>query len=285
MTVIFRKKFCSHFADPILKSTPLGAMIKEYLSFAAWRSCIKLSSCVMVISTGMDRIINDIVPGAPTILIPLLVTNNQNGALTDNIQEILQKIGLSRDEKIVMYSGKFTQSSGISDLIKVVELSLDTGKQWKLVITGPHFKKSKRHIDVPQVIKDRGLTDRIVYAGYLEKKAYKALINKADVLVVPKTTADINDYNFPGKLAEFMLTGNPVVAAKIGDIPLYIENNRDALLYKTGDIKALKEKISYLVANHDSATIIGDNGKKAAIDNFGNVQIMKKLYKRFNSVI
>ena len=181
----------------------------------------------------------------------------------------------------VVYSGKMTRSSGVLDLLDAISIS---NGQWVLAISGPLKEFSSRHIDIQYEISKRGLSNEVFYLGYLSKCDYKRLISSADVLVVPKTDEAINVGNMPGKLAEFLMAGRPVVAANIGDISMYVRDCEDVLLYDAGDISDLESKISLFLKDHEFSHKVGFSGRRAAILSFGNVKLMERLYSFLNKL-
>jgi len=268
------QKFCSHFADSLPENSSL---IKEKIVYSIWGLNARLSSIVIVISTKLKELICLRYKHANVIIIPILI--NKDVALTDKKNDNSAHKETSLFSTVV-YSGKFTTSSGIIDLLNAVELQKDI--QWRLIISGPLVNKSKRHVDIQKEIFDRHLEDRVTYKGYLNYTDYINLINSSDVLIVPKSLDMINQYNFPGKLAEFLMTETPVIVASIGDSSLYLRDGVDVIFYPPGNQHKINESIMYIINNRAIATRIGASGRKSAIEQFSNDKWALALHDKFN---
>jgi glycosyltransferase involved in cell wall biosynthesis len=270
------QKFCSHFADPLPENS---SAIKRKIVYSIWGLNTRLSSVVIVISTKLKGLICLRHRLANTIIIPILI--NKDVALTDE-----KDCNSSQKEEnlfsTVVYSGKLTTSSGIMDLLSAVELQKDI--QWKLMISGPLVDNSKRHIDIQKEILDRHLEDRVTYKGYLDYTDYINFINSSDVLVVPKSEDEINHYNFPGKLAEFLMTQKPVILASIGDASLYLRDGVDVIFYPPGNQYKLYESIMYIINDRKIAKRIGISGRNSAIKQFSNDKWALALQDKFNII-
>jgi glycosyltransferase involved in cell wall biosynthesis len=272
MSKIFRIKFCTHFADPVPVLNNFFGKIRLKRDYFIWNICIRLSVVTIVISKGLKRIVLNLYKDANVFIVPI-ITNSKHDKKIHNNKEIIDKGFLGG---VVVYSGKFTVSSGIIELLQAVKISHG---DWRLFVTGPINKKSNRHININDLILEMGLENKVNYLGYLDKSLYHSLLSVADVLVVPKSPDEINSNNFPGKLVEFLETGKPIVAANIGDISSYLDNGSDIILYDVHRIEDLEYGISTLINNKSMAYSIGKSGKTKAALIFDNEYHMDLFYK------
>ena len=84
-------------------------------------------------------------------------------------------------------------------------------------------------------------------------------------------------YGFPTKLVEYLLTGNPVVVTRVGDIPRFIENGVSGMVAEPSNPEDFASKICWLLENKERARAIGEQGKKVAMGCFNNEIEARKI--------
>jgi len=104
-----------------------------------------------------------------------------------------------------------------------------------------------------------GVTNRVVFAG---RKSGENLVNayrQASVVAVPSTAeAEAS----PMVLIEAMACGRPVVASRIGGIPLLVNDGYDGLLVESGNVGELAAACIRLLADPDLAAEFGRRGRQ-----------------------
>ena len=68
------------------------------------------------------------------------------------------------------------------------------------------------------------------------------LLMDSEVLALDRPNSIQAQCGFPTKLGEYLLTGNPVVVTKVGDIPLFLEDGVSALLAEKRNAENLPER-------------------------------------------
>jgi glycosyltransferase involved in cell wall biosynthesis len=90
-----------------------------------------------------------------------------------------------------------------------------------------------------------------------------------------------NRAGFSTKLGEYLASGNPVVAAGVGDIPLYLKDRENAFVYKPEDYMAVEYIMEYILAHPIEASMIANNGKIVAAKHFNSILEAQKLIAAF----
>ena len=99
-------------------------------------------------------------------------------------------------------------------------------------------------------------------------------LNSIDVLVVPSIWPE----NSPLVIREAFLAGVPVVASNIGGIPEAVEEGRNGLLFRAGDVEDLHRVLTRLLAEHDLLPKLqGGIGRVQAIAE--DVRLTRRLYE------
>ncbi|MEE9507434.1 MAG: glycosyltransferase family 4 protein [Thermoplasmata archaeon] len=88
---------------------------------------------------------------------------------------------------------------------------------------------------------------KILFEGPYDNREVASVMSRIDVLVVPSIWFE----NSPLVIHEAFLTNTPVIASDIGGMAEYVDDGKNGLLFRVGDVDDLKEKITMLI--EDSA--------------------------------
>lgn len=83
---------------------------------------------------------------------------------------------------------------------------------------------------------------------------------------------------------ESMLSGALTIAAKAGATPEVIEDNKDGLLYKSGNVEDLAQKIVYAMEHTDLARSIARDARERAKMRFSVEDYAQKLLNAYSSI-
>lgn len=126
-------------------------------------------------------------------------------------------------------------------------------------------------------IKKNQLEGRVFFTGLIDYRRVPQLLVNATVLALARPESVQAANGFPTKLGEYLLTGNPVVITRVGDIPLFLEHKKTALLSESRDLESFAENLLW-VANHPlESQTIGGKGKGVARKSFNYRTETKKM--------
>ncbi len=77
-------------------------------------------------------------------------------------------------------------------------------------------------------------------------------------------------------MCEFMATGGPVVATKVGGIPEFVRDGRDGILIKKNDYKALWDAVVYLLEDENTYRAFSKNARTQAENLFSHKIVVKR---------
>ena len=89
---------------------------------------------------------------------------------------------------------------------------------------------------------------------------------------------------FPTKLGEYLLTENPVVVTKVGDIPLFLKDGETALLAEERNPQDFSSKLIWILQHPEEATMIGKAGAQVAMREFNYLKETKKIIDVINRI-
>ena len=111
-----------------------------------------------------------------------------------------------------------------------------------------------------RLMQENDLMDKIVFLGRLSAEQMKEQYLKCHTFVCPSVLE-----NSPNSVAESMLLGTPVVAARVGGIPSMITDRKDGLLYTGNNVEELANTIIGLWKDESVLPMSGRLAKAAVV--------------------
>lgn len=178
-------------------------------------------------------------------------------------------------EKYIAYCGNgANRKDGVDLLLKSFALIYDKCPDYKLYIIG---KAPSNDSENYQLAKELGIIDRVIFTGIVSAVDIPQLLTNAEILVLARPNSVQNTYGFPTKLGEYLLTGNPVIITKVGDIPLFLSDKESALMSECGDIEKFADNMLWAINNPEQAKRIGLCGRNVAQEKFNYLTESKKI--------
>lgn len=179
--------------------------------------------------------------------------------------------------KYVAYCGTASNNKdGVDELIKAFAIIAHQYDDIKLMIIGKTPSKVDESGNLA-LIERLGIKDKVIFTGIVESERMPQLLKNAEVLALARPDSLQAQCGFPTKLGEYLLTGNPVVVTKVGDIPKFLVHEESALLANQRDPKDFAEKLKWALDNPILAKQIGENGRKIALREFNNIHETHKM--------
>jgi glycosyltransferase involved in cell wall biosynthesis len=168
----------------------------------------------------------------------------------------------------IIYIGRLNKIKGVGTLVEAVKGL--PGIRLKVVGDGELFESFKRQ-NIPN----------IEFLGFKTGNDLHQLLSNSMFAVVPSEWYE----NFPYSVLEPMAFGKPVIGANIGGIPELLRDGETGLLFESGNMHGLREKISYLAEQPDATEMMGRNARRY-IENSLNEDIhYKKLMEIYDGLI
>lgn len=198
------------------------------------------------------------------------------GVPLDKVHIINMTVDPSRFEGVVKKDGErylaycgviFNDKDGVDLLVESFAKVSDKYPDVKLYIIGP-VPESLDNNAIVQLIKRLGLESRVVLTGRVPAENMPQLLKNAELCLLNRPDGLRAKAGFPTKLGEYLLTENPVVVTKVGDIPLFLEDGVSALLSEPNNPTAFAEKIDWALSHKEEAREIGKRGSMVAMQSF-----------------
>lgn len=139
--------------------------------------------------------------------------------------------------------------------IQVAKRLKQAGYKFRFSLIGNGELESK----IRNLIKSEGVEDCVTMLGAMKPDEVRSHMEKSQIFLF---TSDFNE-GWGAVLNESMNSGCAVVASHaIGSVPYLIDDGKNGLIYKNGDIDDLYNKVKFLLDNHERSKELGVNAYK-----------------------
>jgi len=167
-----------------------------------------------------------------------------------------QRVPTAGDETLtVAYVGRLVPEKGVNVLIDAVA-SLDAPCRLVLVGEGPS------RAALTAQARERGLEERVQFAGAMSPMELAECLRHADALVLPSLSTPVWKEQFGRALVEAMACGLPVVGSDSGAIPEVVGDA--GLIFPEGDVAALAGCLQRLAVSPELRVELGERGRQRA---------------------
>lgn len=150
---------------------------------------------------------------------------------------------------------------------------------WIFKYCGPIDFKDKVLID--RFIRDNHLDDKIIYLGNLSHDKVVEIQKNASLLVLPRKNTYQNYYGFPTKVAEYAISGTPIMLTRTGVLEDFFIDDANCFMPNGYTSDAFVEKLLYIMnLSKEELNNIAYNAYQTAIKYF-NIENYSKILTKF----
>ena len=219
--------------------------------------------------------------------------------ISNNLREYFLNIGVIRDkvhvinmtvddsrfrniekqecERYICYCGTVSNfKDGVNILLEAFGIISKEFPNMKLYILGhrPFAKDNKLNDDI---IEKYGIKEQVYMPGAIPGNEMPQFLKNAELLVLARPDNIQAAYGFPTKLGEYLMSGNPVVVTKVGELSDFLEHGKSCLFAEPSNAIDFAEKLKWALLHQTDAKKIGSNGKKVAELSFNYKIESKKI--------
>ena len=233
-----------------LELTQQGRFLRSFFVKNIDKIILKYSDKIIVVSEGIKNQISEY--ERKCILLP-------NGVDLDKIKNANYKCSteLPADKKVIGFIGNWESFMKIEDVCESLTYLSDCVG----VIIGRGYN-AEHIIDKYQTI------DNIIFTGKVPHEKVYALLKKFDVCIIPYDKNDKHS-QYPNffsarKTKEYIAAGKPIIVADIIGKEGWLVENKNCLLYESGDPKDLADKIKTLINDEKMYRTLSENNERLA---------------------
>ncbi|MCK4359515.1 MAG: glycosyltransferase [Candidatus Cloacimonetes bacterium] len=108
------------------------------------------------------------------------------------------------------------------------------------------------------------IKENVTFISSILPKYIPAIYERSDILLLPEKGEIVGNAGFPGKIAEYLASGKPIISTIFSDLTDYLKHNYNAMLSDIGDHKTYTENLKKLLLNKELREHLGKNGIKTA---------------------
>ncbi|MDY0285423.1 MAG: glycosyltransferase family 4 protein [Kiritimatiellia bacterium] len=154
------------------------------------------------------------------------------------------------------------QRDGLDIMVNAFIGLRDYYRNFEFHIIGPINKNSDYLNKIIHLVKERDITDKILFIGKKDSNEIPVLLMEADFLIMAPPE-NFSSGGFPTKLGEYLATGKPVICTSVSEVPLYL-NNTNSIIIKPNNKKELIDVLSAIIQAPMKYEKIGKNGRLIA---------------------
>lgn len=158
----------------------------------------------------------------------------------------------------LLFVGRIAAVKGLPVLIEALPELTKRHPGLSLTVIGDGPDRGK----IEARVKELGLTDAVVFAGYRSQAEVADALTETDIFVLPSFAEGV-----PVVLMEAMAARVPVVATRIAGIPELVEDDCGTLV-APGDVVALSDAIGKLASDAELRCRLGEAGRTKVVADF-----------------
>jgi glycosyltransferase involved in cell wall biosynthesis len=176
-----------------------------------------------------------------------------------------------RDRLRLLSVGRLVEKKGFLVLLEALA-RLAIPFSLRIIGDGPEHERLR------DAIETHGLADRVTLAGGRTHAELPDEYAAADIVIVPSIRDRTGDRDgLPNVVLEAMAASRPVVATRIGAIPMAVAHRQTGWLVASGDAAALAVAIRALAADADLRERLGQAGRARVVRDFAMRQCTERL--------
>ncbi len=189
-------------------------------------------------------------------------------------EEKRRKLLINEDECVIGYAGRLSKEKGLHYLIRAVSILKKDNVQVKVLIMGDGQNRN----ELEKLTLEERIHENIIFTGYL--KDVENWLSMLDIFILPSLSEGT-----PMALLEAMSKGIPVIASRVGGIPMVVDDNISGFLIEPGNSAAIAEKIRYLKENKDMRNKMGIEASKTVKIRFDVRDWCRRIEKEYDDIL
>ncbi len=189
--------------------------------------------------------------------------------------EVRNKLGIKKDEKIIIFVGTLKFVKGIQYLVEAMKIISKNNPEAKLILIGDGDERE----NLKKFVESLGLVGCINFLGRKPNEEIPEYMVASDIFVLPSLSE-----GFTVTILEAMASGLPIVATNVSGLPEITKEGENGFLVEPKNSQQLAEKILFLFQDDNLRKKISENNLKKA-QNYSWSKVVKSLESVYNRFI
>ena len=209
------------------------------------RYVVSKISNIIAVSLHVKNVISDMTQSQISVI--------QNGIDFEDIHNVQPHKSIEYPS--ILFVGGLSKVKGIDTLLNAVPIIRKKILNLCLYVAGSGPEENK----LKELVKELNIEENVNFLGYVSEIEKYSYYKSADVCVFPSIYEP-----FGIVLLEAMACGKPVVASNVGGIPFVVEEGKTGLLFESGNVEDLADKIMTILKNEELREKMGEAGRERA---------------------
>ncbi len=183
------------------------------------------------------------------------------------------QLGFEEKIRIIGTIGNLGTEKGHIYLLEAAKQILDVVKDLKFLIIGDGRLRKQ----LEEKSERLGIEKHVIFMG--QRRDIPELLTAMDIFVLPSIKEGL-----PIALLEAMAAKRPVIATRVGAIPMVIENNETGVLVEPKDVTGLRDAIVSLVNDPGRMDLLARKGFDRVCGNFSSDEMGKKYLELYMEI-
>ena len=211
------------------------------------------------------------------------VTAKNKPVSETKIAKYLAKFGIDRKKPVISQVSRFDPWKDPIGVVKVFEL-IRKKMDCQLVLLGQFAADDPEGQKILQSLQkkvDKSPFEKDIKLLVVDNAFLVNCLQRASSVVIQKSLRE----GFGLTISEALYKGTPVVASKVGGIPLQVIDNVNGFLHNPQDFKGFSDSVIKLLKDEKLRTAMGQAGKEHVKKNFLITRLMLDWLVLFNKVL
>lgn len=270
--------FTDFYSDIAKTDSPLMVPFFRFIEYFILSS----ANSVIVVSNVMKETVA-ITYGIPKEKIHIIPDGTDASMFNPNVTgERIRNLYKLNGSRVLIYHGDIKPPDGVDILLhafKKVLTNIPTAKLLILGGGGTYFEGLKK------LVKNLGLNPFVIFTGWVPHQVVPEFIAAADVGVLPLRATLNHECYVSFKLFEYWGVGKPVVVSKVRAISEIVKENVNGVIVQPEDEADLAKGLIFLLSQHETAKILGMNGRKLVETRYNWIKLMGKEAEIYDKIL
>lgn len=276
INIFLRRKFIFNYHGIFLKNNPYYNFIERTI-YSIFHFLIYLFGkvdAVLVPSKSSKQLLTEetkLFP-EPIVYYNGCCSRQQLPVLNANIEQRIEE--LKKDKRIIAVVGRLEVDKRVDRAVMIIKSLVAKQKNVHLLVFGDGSLKNELH----QLVQRYKLNNSVDFFGYVSE--VESYYKYFDLVLF---TSDWE--GMPLTMWEAMANQVPLVAPDVGGLKEILEENSCGLIYKSGNIEEVGNKLKILLEDEELRNTFGRNGKTAIERKYSEANFIDKIEKVYQELI
>lgn len=163
-------------------------------------------------------------------------------------QDVRKRMGMARNRFVICYCGRLSREKNIDLLLEAASLT-----DSDIILLGSGEEQS----NLEALAHSYGVSAQ--FRGYVTADKIRNILSSVDCMILPSSSESA-----PLSILEAMSCGCPVIATKVGDAPVMLEDGECGYLFDVGDVTGLCEHIHNIKTDPRTKEVIVKRARERA---------------------